>query len=150
MFVGAVIVEDRMDQLAGRDRALDGIEKANELLVGMALHAAAEDHADERVEGGKQSSRAVALVIMSHGAASAGLDRQSRLGTVERLDLRFLVDRQNHGMRRRVHIKADNVFDLLGESGIAGTLERADAMRLEVVRLPNALYRAQRQADRLG
>src|SRR4051812_29101171 len=93
MFVGAVIVEDRMDQLAGRDRALDGIEKANELLVGMALHAAAEDHAVERVEGGKQSSRAVALVIMSHGAASAGLDRQSRLGAVERLDLRFLVDR---------------------------------------------------------
>ena len=45
MFVGAVIVEDGMDQLAGRDRALDGIEKANELLVGMALHAAAKDDA---------------------------------------------------------------------------------------------------------
>ena len=50
MFVGAVIVEDGMDQLAGRDRALDGIEKANELLVCMALHAAAKDDAVERVE----------------------------------------------------------------------------------------------------
>src|SRR5438874_10702975 len=59
---------------------------------------------------------------MSHGAAAPGLDRQSRLGAVERLDLRFLVDRQNHGMRRRVHIEPDNVFDLLGEGGIVDRL----------------------------
>ena len=91
----------------------------------------------------KNELRPVALIIMSHGAAATGLDRQSRLGAVERLDLRFLVDRQNHGMRRRVHIEPDNVFDLLGEGGIVGPLERADAMRLEVVRLPNALDRAQ-------
>ena len=87
---------------------------------------------------------------MSHGAAAAGFDRQTGLSSVERLDLGFLIDRQNHGMRRRVHIEADNVFDLLGEGGIVGTLERADAMRLEVVCLPNALHRAQRQADRLS
>src|SRR6266550_8704120 len=72
IFVGAVIVEDGMDQLPGRDRALDGIEKADELLMGMALHTAAEDTAIERVEGGKQGGCAVALVIMSHGAAAAG------------------------------------------------------------------------------
>jgi hypothetical protein len=30
-----------MDELARRDRALDGIEKADELLVPVALHAAA-------------------------------------------------------------------------------------------------------------
>ena len=101
MFVGAVIVEDGMDQLAGRDRALDGIEKADELLMGMALHTAAEDDAIERVESGKQGGCAVALVIMSHGAAAAGFDRQTGLGSVERLDLGFLIDRQNHGMRRR-------------------------------------------------
>src|SRR5882762_2783846 len=136
--------------LPGRDRALDGIEKADELLMGMALHTAAEDTAIERVEGGKQGGCTVALIIMGHGAAAAGFDRQTGLGSVERLDLGFLIDRQNHGMRRRVHIEADNVFDLLGEGGIVGTLERADAMRLEVVCLPNALHRAQRQADRLG
>src|SRR3981189_172425 len=62
MFVGAVIVEDGMDQFPGRDRALAGIEKADELLMGMALHTAAEDDAIERVESGKQGGCAVALV----------------------------------------------------------------------------------------
>ena len=33
MFVGAVVVEDDMDHLAGRHLALDGVEKANELLL---------------------------------------------------------------------------------------------------------------------
>src|SRR5712671_5830506 len=75
MFVGAVIVEDGMDQFPGRDRALDGIEKADELLMGMALHTAAEDDAIERVESGKQGGCAEALVIMSHGAAGAGFGR---------------------------------------------------------------------------
>src|SRR4030088_776978 len=148
MFVGAVIIQDGMDQLPGRDGALDGIEKADELLMGMALHTAAEDTAIERVEGGKQGGCAVALVIMGHGAAAAGFDRQTGLGSVERLDLGFLIDRQNHGMRRRVHIEADNVFDLLGAGGSGGKLESAEAMRLEGVWLPNALHRAQRQADR--
>jgi hypothetical protein len=37
MFVAGVIVDDGMDQLAGRDRAVDGIEKTDELLVAMPL-----------------------------------------------------------------------------------------------------------------
>jgi len=43
-----------MDQLAGWDRTLDGIEEADELLMPVSLHAAAEDDAIERVEGGKR------------------------------------------------------------------------------------------------
>ena len=54
-----------MDQLAGWDRTLDGIEEADELLMPVSLHAAAEDDAIERVEGGKRGGRAVPLVIMS-------------------------------------------------------------------------------------
>jgi len=52
-------------------------------------------------------------------------------------------------MRRRVHVEADDVFDLLGESRIIGPLEGADAMWLKAVRFPDALDCAQRQADRL-
>ena len=33
MLVGGVVVEDGVDQLAGRDLALDGVEEADELLV---------------------------------------------------------------------------------------------------------------------
>ena len=35
-----VVVEDRMDDLAGRYRTLDGAQEADELLMSVALHAA--------------------------------------------------------------------------------------------------------------
>ena len=66
---------------------LDGVEEADELLVPVALHAAAEDGAVEDVEGGEQRGGAVALVVVGHGAGAALLHGQAGLGAVERLDL---------------------------------------------------------------
>jgi hypothetical protein len=43
MFVSGIVIEYRMDPLAGRDLALDGIEKADEFAVAMALRTA-PDH----------------------------------------------------------------------------------------------------------
>jgi hypothetical protein len=76
--------------------SLDRIEKANELMMPVALHAAANDLAVEHVEGGEQGGRAVALIVVGHGPQAPGLLRQARLGAVELLDLRFLVDAQHH------------------------------------------------------
>src|SRR3954468_6067304 len=87
LFVDGVVVEDDVDDLAGRDLCLDGVEEADELLVPVALHAAADDSAVEDVEGGEQRRRAVALVVMRHGASAALLHGQAGLGAVERLDL---------------------------------------------------------------
>ena len=84
MLMSGVVVEDGMDRLVGWRRAFDGIEKADEFLMGMALHAAAEDNAIEGVDGGEQGGRAVPLVIVGHGPAFAGLDRQTRLCAIER------------------------------------------------------------------
>jgi hypothetical protein len=39
MLVASAIIEDDMDQLHGRDVALEAVEKAQELLVPAALHA---------------------------------------------------------------------------------------------------------------
>jgi hypothetical protein len=52
--VGSVVVEDHVDHLAGRDRALDRIREADELLVPVAGHAAPDQGALEDVQGGKQ------------------------------------------------------------------------------------------------
>ena len=49
-----IVVDDRMDQLAGRYLGLDGVEEADELLMAMALHVAADDVAFEDIEGGEQ------------------------------------------------------------------------------------------------
>ena len=53
-----------MDRFIGRDLALDSVEKADELLMSVALHAASDDLALKHIEGGKQGCGAVALVIV--------------------------------------------------------------------------------------
>src|SRR5271155_5714046 len=66
VLVAAVIVEDDVDELAGRDLCLDRVEEANELLMPVALHAAADDLAFEHGIGepGAAASRAsVALTL---------------------------------------------------------------------------------------
>ncbi len=162
MLVGGVVVEHRVDELAGRDLALDGIEETDELAVAVALHAAADHRAVEHAERGEQGGGAVALVVVRHGLAAPGLDRQSGLGAVERLDLALFVEREDHGMRRgidprvrpgagpRAGAEADNVGEFGGKAGIARALEGAQAMRLQVVRPPDALHRTRRDAGCLG
>ena len=54
MLVGGVVVGDGMDNPARPDSALDGVEELDELLVGVARHAAPDHDAVEDVEGGEQ------------------------------------------------------------------------------------------------
>src|SRR5262249_47302948 len=91
MLVGGIVVDDDMDDLAGRHLGLDGIEEADEFLMPVALHAAADDLALEHVEGGEEGRGAVADVVVGHGAAAPLLDRQPRLGPVEGLDLALFI-----------------------------------------------------------
>ena len=136
--------------LPGRHGSLDGRDEADELLVPMAGHAAADDLAFEHAERREQGRGAVALVVVGEGRALAPLHRQAGLRAVERLDLALLVDGDHHGMARRVHVEADDVVELGGEVGIGRTLEGPDAVRLQPVSGPDALDGAQRKAHRLG
>jgi hypothetical protein len=45
-------------------------------------------------------------------------------------------------VHRRIHVKPDDVLNLLGKIWIAGALEGAQAMRLQVMGIPDALHRA--------
>jgi hypothetical protein len=117
MFVSGIVVEHRVDRLLGRDLALDGIEEADEFEVTVMLYAPADHRPIEHAEGGEQggvppafAGQAVALVVVRHGLAAPGLDRQSGLGAVERLDLAFFVERECHGMRRRIDVEADDII----------------------------------------
>ena len=147
VFVSRVVVEDHMDALAGRNLALDLIEEANELLVAMALHVAPDHRAVEDVEGGEQRGRAVALVVVRHGAEPALLQRQPRLGSVERLDLALLVERQDDRMGWRVDVEADNITQLLDELRIVRELELPHSVRSQAVGAPDALDRAGANPD---
>jgi hypothetical protein len=54
---------------------------------------------------------------------------QARLGAVQGLDLRLLIDTEDHGVGGRIDIQADDVADLGGELRIVGKLEGADPVR---------------------
>ena len=92
VLMGGVIVEDYVDQLSSRDLRLDGVEKADELLMAMALHATPDHLTFEHVEGGEQRGGTVPLVIMGHGARAPLLHGKTRLGAVERLYLALFID----------------------------------------------------------
>ena len=59
--MGGVVVENDMDRLVGRDLAFDGIEKADEFEMAVALHAAADDAAVEHAERREQRGGAPRL-----------------------------------------------------------------------------------------
>jgi hypothetical protein len=82
-----------VDQLAGRDFALDGIEEANEFAAPVALHAAPDDRSVKHAERGEQGCRAMALVIVRHGLTANRFDRQPGQRAVEGLDLALFVKR---------------------------------------------------------
>ena len=149
VLVGGVVVDDGVHQLACGHLGLDGVEEADELLVAVTLHTAADDAAVDHVERGEQGGGAVPLVVVRHRAAAAALERQAGLGAVERLDLAFLVDRQHHRVGRRVEVEADDVAEFVGEARIVRQLELPHPVRLQAVAAPDALHRTDADAARL-
>ena len=57
------------------------------------------------------------LVVVRHGLAASGLDRQSGLAAVERLDLALSSSEKHHRMGRQIDIEPDNVGELGGKLG---------------------------------
>lgn len=75
MPVNGAIIDNRVDQLAGRPPRLDGVEEADELLVLMALHAAANHTTIQHVQRREQRYGA-----MPRSAALSGRARRASVG----------------------------------------------------------------------
>ncbi len=106
--------------------------------------------ANQDVERSKQRRRAVALIVMRHRAGPALLQRQSRLGAIERLNMTLLIHSQNQSLVRRIEVQPDHVHQLFREARITGYLERPNLMRLQAMAPPNPLNAAVADADSLG
>ena len=74
---------------------------------------------------------------MRHGARTSFLERQTRLGAVQCLDLAFLVATQDERMLRAVEIEPHHILEFLHEAWIIGNLEGARQGWLEAMRLPD-------------
>jgi hypothetical protein len=117
------------------------VEKGEELLMGVLGIARAGDLPGRDLQGGVEAGGPVALVVMSHPVRLATLDRQRRLGAIQRLDLRLLIHAQDQRALRRRQIQADDVDHLLDQLRILGELKRPDLVGLEFVITPDPVDR---------
>ncbi len=106
-----------------------------------------EHLAGSDVQCGVQVGGAVADVVVAAPLGHAGHQRQDRRASVERLDLRLLVDAEHDRGLRRVEVEADDVPDLVYELWIRGKLERLRLVRLEPERPPDPADRRLRHAS---
>ena len=147
MLMRTIVVEDHVDPLPRRNLPLDHIEEADELLMTMTLHVAADHGAVEHVERGEQRGGAIALVVLGHGAGAALLQRQTRLCAIERLDLALLIEGENDRLRRRIDIEPDHIAQLLDELGVVREFELPHTVGLKAMSASNALDRADADPD---
>ena len=80
-------------------------------------------------------------VVMGAALDLPGTHGQQRLAAVERLNLRFFVEAQHHGVRGRIDVQPHEVADLLDQQRVRRQLKGRAAMRLETKGFPDALDR---------
>ncbi len=148
VFVCAVVVDDHVYLHSGVRFLVDLPQEAEEFLMPMARHTFSNDMSGSGIQSGKQSGRAVALVVMSLACRNAWPQGKKGLSSFEGLNLTLLVDAQDECSIRRVKVKADNICEFLNESGILAELEGFQDMGFQLACLPDALNR--HSADVLG
>ena len=73
----------------------------------------------------------MALVVVRPTLDLSRLHRQQRLRSVERLNLRLLVDAEDRRVRGRIQIQPDDVPHFFDQQRIIRQLERLGPMRLQ-------------------
>ena len=136
--VGRQIIEDDVEVERRLDRRFDLAQKGDEILRPMLGLAAGDHLASRDIERGEQIQGPVPDVVVGSSLGLTEVHRQDRLRPLQRLDLRLLIDREDHRIRRRRHVQPHDVADLLDELRIRRELETLAAMRLQPERPPDA------------
>ena len=147
--VRSVVVQDEMDVRVRRDCRVHGVEELPEFDRAMPAMELGDHRAGFDIGRGKQGRRAMAPIIMRPPSSLAGPHRQRRLGTVQGLNLRFLVNTEDGGVRRRIHIQADAVTLLVDQPRAGRELECLTAVGLQAEGVPNLLDGRPAHAARL-
>src|SRR5258708_25136893 len=76
---------------------------------------------------------------MSEGAATAFLERQTRLSTVQGLDLALLIDTKDQAPVRWIQVKANHVGQFFQKLYVPREFETARSVGLKIILLPHAI-----------
>src|SRR5580700_7883959 len=118
--------------------------------MGVALLRPAENFALEIAEGGEQRDCSVTLVIMGARADVSHAQRQTWLGSLQRLALALLITAQNQSLVRRIEVEPNHIPELFVKKRVRGQLEGAGKVRLDIVVLPDAAHTVVGYPRRLG
>lgn len=140
MFVCGVVVYDQMQVEFLWCLFVDQFQKSNPLLMTMSLLAGSDDLALGRVNRGKQGGCTVPLVIVSHGAAAASVNREALLRAVQGLNLGLFIATEHERVFGWIKVQAHDVPQLLRELPIVRQLEGLDQMRLQTICGPHPLH----------
>ena len=131
------VVQDDVDVEFAGGVVVDAGEERQHIAPGVGFAGLMEHLAGGDVEGGEQVHGAAAAVVMGHGACPARFDGQRRLGTVQGLDLGFLVEAEHHRPLGGIQVQPDHIGELGLEVRIVGQLEHIGAPRPQTPRPPD-------------
>ena len=115
MFVRAVVVADQMD-LTAPVLSVEDLQKGQELLVRVPAEASLGDLAGGHFQSREQTRGAVSDVVVRHSGWKSRSHRQDRLGSIQRLNLRLLVDAKHQGLFWRIQYRGRRCRPSCGQS----------------------------------
>ena len=136
MRMRSVVIDDEMQLHRAGILIIEMSEELEELLMTMTTVTLPDDGPFGNVERSEKRCGPMAPIIVCHRTASAALYRQSRLRTIQRLNLALFVDAEHDRLVRRIQIQAYYVGQLFAKAWVCRELKRLDAVRLESVRIP--------------
>ena len=129
------VVEDHVDlsTAMGRDHL---IHEREEFLSAAASAASTHDFTGGGVQRREEVCGPMTGVVMGTLFDLGERHRQQGLCPIKGLDLGLFIDREHHGVHRRVEVQPDHIDHLLLEVGISGELERPLTMRGKIMLSP--------------
>ena len=121
---------------------VQSLQELQKLLMTMPRKVLADDVPFHDVESGKQGRSAVTHIVVSVGATTPWDERQSRLRTIQRLDLALFVHAQDDRVLWGRQVDAHHVGEFLQEVRITREFESLGQMGLDLVILSDPVNRA--------
>ena len=138
--MGPVVIENQMDFPSARNGTVYLFEKLHELLMPVSWLAVANYRPVQDVQGSEQRGRTVSFIIVCLAFGDARPHWQKRLGSIQRLNLALLIHAQHQCLGRRVQVQPDDIAQFFTELWIFAEVELLNAVRLQAVNPPDAMY----------
>jgi len=150
VLMGGIVIDDEMERFVRGRLSINEPQEFQPFRMAMARETGGDDGAFGHIQRGKQGGGAMAFIVMRHRPTSALLEGEARLCSIQRLNLRLLVDAQDEGMLGGIQIQADHVVEFLEEVGVIAELEGPDQVRFQPMGFPDPLHQGGIGAQVLG